>query len=920
MAVQPRAVAQQAPEAGSPLEEVMVTGTRIRRDGMSTPTPVTAVSADELDMLGPGQLVEAVAAMPQFLANHLPANGGAFNTDAGQSFLNLRGLGSSRMLVLLDGRRVVSAGQQGGVNINVFPEAAIERVEVVTGGASAAYGSDAVAGVTNFILNRSYTGFEADVRGGRTSRGDGDNYEVSVVGGFDVGRRGHFLVAGDHFHADGVFGWDKRDWFQSYAELENPNGPPAEITVPNARTTLFTYGGLIPSGPLAGTQFLEDGTPAPFQRGTLVDPPFAQAGGDGVNPLVDNELYPEQSRSGAFLLFDYEFTDNVTAYVQGTYGRSNPEYEVSELRLYGPFGTQATIFRDNAFLPPSIGAAMDAAGIQSFTFHRMSSLADWTDVEDTQNTTRSFTAGFDAELGRWELGGYIQYGRNKRELEGHQARLDRIYQALDAVVDPVTGRIVCTSTLVDPNDGCEPLNLFGHGQMTQAARDYVLDITRGFTFTRQRFAELSAGREVLPNRDAGPLSIAMGVSYREESLDAEVLPPEGTLTMPTLAEVSYRGLPAQQSGADFIFQHANMLEAAGGYDVKEIFAETLIPLFTDEGSGRAFNLDLAGRYADYEGSGSIAAWKAGLDWRVTESVRFRATRSRDIRAANLGERFDRTITGPSYDDPFVGEEHTPAEQTVSGGNPEVQPERSDTTTFGIVFQPSGIDDLSVSVDWYDVRIDDAIDQIGGQLIIDLCFEEGSFCDLLKQDPATGRILRVDNIFVNLVEAGVKGMDFEVGYRRPLGDGNLGLRFFGSYLAEHSFTDQFGNKIDSAGETGGSSLPEWQGVLNVNYSRGPMTLAVTERYIGSGTRDNREIEGIDIDDNTVDAAWYTNLRFSYDIEMAGTARVFLNVENLFDKDPPLAPGPFSFFGGAGHTNARLFDMLGRRYTVGVRFQF
>ncbi|HEY8521615.1 MAG TPA: TonB-dependent receptor, partial [Gammaproteobacteria bacterium] len=478
--------------------------------------------------------------------------------------------------------------------------------------------------------------------------------------------------------------------------------------------------------------------------------------------------------------------------------------------------------------------------------------------------------------------------------------------------------IVCASTLVNPNDGCEPLNLFGHGRMTQAARDYVLDTTRGATLTRQRFAEISASREVLPNRSAGPLSIAVGASYREELLDARMLPPEATERMPRLDEVSYRGLPPAQSGAPFIFQHANMLEAAGGYDVKEIFAESLIPLVA-RSTQRGLDLNVAGRWADYEGSGSIAAWKAGIDWRVNEAFRFRATRSRDIRAANLGERFDRTITGQSYDDPWIGEEHTPVEQTVSGGNPAVDPERSDTTTFGIVVQPAAIDDLSLSIDWYDVRIKDAIDQIGGQLIIDLCYEEGSFCELLQRDAVTGRITRVDNIFVNLVEAGVKGVDLELSYRRPIGDGTLGLRFFGAYLSEHSFTDQFGNKVDSAGMTGDASLPEWQGVLNVSYDRGPFSLTLTERYIGSGTRDNREIEGIDIDDNTVDAAWYTNVRFSYDVMPAGTVRVFLNVQNLLDEDPPLAPGPFSFFGGAGHTNAQLFDMLGRRYTIGFVYR-
>jgi iron complex outermembrane receptor protein len=907
--------------AQEPVEEVLVTGTRIQRNGMSTPTPVTSVSADELAVLAPGQLVEAVAAMPQFLDNHLPADGGAFNTNAGQSFLNLRGIGSSRMLVLLDGRRVVSAGQQGAVNINVFPEAAIERVEVVTGGASAAYGSDAVAGVTNFILNTDYVGFDANVQTGRTSRNDGDTTEISLLGGLELGDRSHLLIAGDHYETDGVFGWDKRSWYRDYAELDNPAGPPDQITVPNARTTLYTYGGLIPSGPLARTQFLPDGTPAPFEAGELVDPPFAQSGGDGVNPYRDNELYPTQERSSVFLHFNRDLTDNVNGYFQATYGNSEAEYKVSELRLYSPFGTQATIYRDNAYLHEDIQAAMDDAGIESFSFHRMSSFADWTDIEHTENTTRSFTVGIDAELNQWTLGAYTQYGRNKRFLAGYQARLDRIYQALDAVIDPATDEIVCNSTLTNPNDGCVPLNLFGYGQMTQQAREYVLDTTTGFTNTRQNFTEISADRDWLPDRQAGPIAFAVGASYRRDTLDAQWLPPASTTTMPTLDEVSYRGLPARQAGSPFIFQQANILAAAGGYDVSEAFSEALIPL-VNRPDGRTVNLNVAARYADYDGSGGIWAWKTGIDWEITESVRLRATQSRDIRAANLGERFDRTITDPSYDDPFVGEEHTPIERTISGGNPNVAPEKSDTTTIGVVIQPQSVSGLSLSFDWFDVSIEDAIDQVGGQLIIDLCYEEGSYCFLLSQDPNTGRVLRVDNIFINLVEARVSGVDFEIGYNRQLsGGGSLSMRYFGAYLGEHSFTDQFGVKVDSAGQTGNSSLPEWQGVLSAVYRKGPFALQLTERYIGSGARDNREIEGIDIDDNSVDGVFYTNLRFSYELASLGEGtEFFATAENLFDEDPPLAPGNFSFFSGASQTNAALFDRLGRRYTVGMRLRF
>lgn len=909
------ALGQQAP---GQLEEVQVTGTRIQRSGFASATPVTVMSSEDLEILNPGPLVDAIAVSPQFLNNQLPSDGGTFGNTAGSSSLNLRGIGSNRMLVLLDGRRVVPS-VRGTVNISLLPEALVQRVEVVTGGASAAYGSDAVSGVTNFVLDTEFTGVDGHLQGGNiAAHGDRETYEASFAGGAELSERAHILGTVDFFRAEEVFGWDKRDWFQDYAEIRNldPNGP-AFITVPHIRSTLYTYGGLIPSGPLAGTEFLEDGTPARFVQGDIPAPPFGQSGGSGVNSLRDNAMYPEVERKNGFLYFDYDVTDDVTAYVQGLYGRSDSIYSVSELRLYNVIGTQATIFRDNAFLPESTGAAMDDAGIDSFTLNRMSSFADWTDLEQVFDETLSLTLGAEADLGNWRLTAYYQNGENERFFEGFQPRMDHVYPALDAVVDPATGQTVCRSTLTNPNDGCRPLNLFGRGQMSAEAVDYVMGTHYGVHEIEQNFAEIAIDGEIARNRRAGSIGVAAGVSWRDETLDARELPPESEVSMPEAGDVAYMGLPPALAGLEWVFQHSEILDSVGGYDVKEVFAEAIVPLVTE---GR-LDLTVAGRYADYSGSGSVPAWKVGLDWQATDGVRFRFTRSRDIRAANLEERFNSQFIGATIDDPFIGvNDIQPPNRIRFGGNPEVDPEEADTWVVGGVFQPSGVDGLSLSVDFYDVDIQGAIDTVGAQTLVDLCFEAGSFCDQLEQDPETGQVMRVNDLYVNLTKAQVTGADLELAYTTPI-DG-LRFRVLGSYLREHSFTDQFGNTVDSAGETGDSSLPKRQALVSGFYSTGPVTVAVTNRYIGSGKRDNFEIEGVDIDDNSVDDVWYTDLRLSYEAEMTGGGawELFANVQNLFDKSPPLAPGGFSFFSGTDQTNINLFDTLGRRYTLGARFRY
>lgn len=524
----------------------------------------------------------------------------------------MRGMGANRTLVLLDGRRMVPTSKLGSVDINLIPEAMVQRMEIVTGGASAAYGSDAVTGVTNFILNTDFTGFEARVQGGMTDRSDRDNEEVSLSFGTGIGTRGHLLMSAEYYHSDSLFGYEDRDWFRDWSHIDNPdpNGP-REITMPNVVSNQYTHGGLITGGPLAGTQFLADGTPAPFRRG-IVEDAGSQSGGDGINPIRDNEIYPETTRENLFLYGDYEFSDQLTVYAQGLFARGRIDYLVSELAQFSPFG-EATVFADNAYLPDSIRQRMQEAGVSSFPMGRRSSLGDWQDVEGTRNETQALTAGFSYTFtNNWQMNGYYQDGRNTRKLNSYTARLDRAYRAMDAVIDPVSGNIVCRSTLSYPQDGCEPANMFGTNNMSPEAVDYILGWRRGTQDVEQQVAELTVDGELYNGLSAGPIVAAFGVSYRKETLDAVFTDEAGVPdVIPADEDQGYQGLPANLHNKADVYLANEMLDAQGGYNVKEVFAETMIPLVENASWAQTFNVNLSARYADYSGSGGVVAWKGG---------------------------------------------------------------------------------------------------------------------------------------------------------------------------------------------------------------------------------------------------------------------------------------------------------------------
>jgi iron complex outermembrane recepter protein len=945
------AVAQDGP-AG--VDEVTVTGTRIVRDGMSTPTPVTAVTADDLQMMAPGQVIDSLDYLPPFFMNDSPDTAASKSASAGASNVNLRGLGAQRTLVLLDGRRIVPSNRLGSVDINLFPEAMIERIEIMTGGASATYGTDAVAGVVNFVLKDDFAGFDVHTQVGATDRSDGESREASIAYGTDIGERGHLMTSLEWFEAEKIETLEGRDWFDSWGLVRVGT---MDRVLPDVRSSTYTFGGLInstlpgatPTSPRIPTainrlEFLPDGTTRPFAAGNVVGTTGTQSGGSGADPVTDRggSLVPETERGSFFAHYTFDLSDNTSLYAQVLIG-DNEVNSVGTLPL-GIAGWAGTVFSGNPFLPANVQTLMTQNNIPSFALERYHSTADLArDRFLTENDTRSLTLGADSELASdgffdgWRMAGYVQLGENDNQITQIDfIRTDRLPEAMDAVIHPTTGQIVCRASLFDPvNYGnCVPIDLFGEGRASQAALDYVLTGDQYILAkTEQTVAEFSMSGDVAEGW-AGPISLAFGGGWREESIDQTLGPsdiialtmplndPAGCVTPGQAGCRGIRGVPAQFSAVpNEVFIFTNVQPITGEYSVSEVFAESLLPLLSGAAAAEQLDLTLSARYADYEGSGGIWAWKTGLDWQITDAVRLRTTLSRDIRAATLSERFDRQGVGSSVNDPvFNGENYTMTQ--IIGGNPSLNPEEADTLAFGVVWTPGQIEGLSLSADYYEIDIAGALAQVGVQVLVDQCFAGNqTSCSKVTRDSVTNRVTVVDNAFVNQDAARVVGTDLELGYSFDLGGGGtLSARVLATWLNENSTTSLGAAKRDVAGETGDGSLPEFKSTTYLRYNKGKFGLFAQERFIGSGTLDFDDVQGVTIDDNSVDSRYYTDMGVTWDGGGGNLEwQLFFNVQNLLDRDPPVAAA-WAQFSGTRVTNDRLFDFYGRRFVVGVDLNF
>ena len=897
---------QEAPQAESPLSGgIVVTGSRLRT-GFAAPTPVTVASSEQLRDASPNLISDALNQLPAFKNSSRSATAGASGVRAnGAALLSLRGLEPQRTLVLLDGRRVVSSSAGGSPDVNLFPQDLVSRVEVVTGGASAVYGSDAVAGVVNFILDKDFTGLRLRGQSGISTHGDGGSGQLSATGGLSFADgRGHVIATTEYFTQDEIKPFNDRDWSQQgYAIIANPNGPPSRLIAP-ARASNSATGGLIVSGPLSGTQFLSGGVSAPFRLGTAVTG-TTMIGGDG--PVSQLGLTAGLERWSNFGRVSFDVSPDLSVFAEGAYAESTSSYDITANAATGALAY--TIFSDNAFLPADIKARMLAEGVTSFRLARTNNDAPFIRADSTSETYRA-AAGFTYDVTpELSFDGYISHGTNKYTvLTSNDPVYRRRYASADAVLDPATNQIVCRSTLLGFDPGCVPTNLFGPGSPSQESVDYVLQTAHQFLTLKQDVASLIARGSPF-STGAGKVSIAAGFEYRKEKARQT----SDEIASTAISADGVRGMPAGVIGQVGGYQLSSNQPFTGSYDVKEGFLEVDLPLLADVGFFHLLSLNGAIRYIDYSTVGGLTTWKVGAVWEPFADLRFRGTRSRDIRAANVSELFT----------PPVGTQGSVIYNGTStfylgkrSGNPLLEPEKADTTTLGVIYRPSWFPGFNASVDLFDINLQGAIAQLTAQQTVDQCAAgNAAVCSQLSFKEAQ---LIIDGPSLNLSQIKTRGVDVELSYSRTIGTGHLNVRALGSYLDKFETQTPGSPPIDRAGDISVSGTPRFTASLSALYSADIGQIFLQGRLIGAGNVDNTFTPAI-IADNHVPAVLYTDLTLRANaVQGSDKLQVFLTVNNLFNKEPPIVPSiPY---GGYRATNFSLYDVVGRYMTFGVSAKF
>ncbi|CAN5267354.1 TonB-dependent receptor [soil metagenome] len=889
----------QSREDAAQLDEVVVTATRIVRDGYDAPTPTTVIGAELLEGNAPATVADVLQLLPAF--RNVSTTGTANQTvsgSGGQGFANLRGLGSTRTLVLLNGQRLVPSTGSGTVDLGVLPTGLLSRVDVVTGGASAVFGSDAVAGVVNFVLDERFTGFKGLVEGGVSDRSDYESSKVSLSWGRRLmDDRLQLLASGEYYNNDGVPA-RSRPWSDGgsvWNDIPNPayvagGAQPQFLRRENYYFPNNTFGGLITSSrttagtastALAGTEILPGGSTAAFPTCTVAGVPGLCATERDLPHFNYITLMSTPiKRTSGFARAAYQLTPDVRIYGEMLYGRSQSQVQTAwpSTAFLGPL----TITRDNAYLPTALAAQMTTLGLASINVDR--TFRDFPEAQIQRDTeTRSLTAGFNAKVADWSLDGYASYGETTFfNNVADVTKVAAFRSAADAVRSP-SGAIVCRSTLTTPGNGCQPLNVFGEGSSNQAAIDYATGDIRS-ELNLSQFSTGATARGEPFSTWAGPVSLAIGAEYRSQDSDQVV-----------------DDLSAARG-----FMLLNPQPFAGSLDVTEAFVETVVPLAKDVPFAVSLDLNAAYRVTDYSTSGSVDSWKVGLTWAPVADLTVRATTSRDIRAPNLLELFQ----GPTQQTAGVRDPRTGLQavfQSLIGGNPNLTPEYADTVAAGVVFKPSALPGLALSLDYYSIEISDAISTLAAQQIVNRC-ESGSteFCPLVTRNGA-GAITTIDLRPINFQTVKTSGFDFEASYSADLGAyGTLRTRLLANYMDDYAINDGL-TEIDIAGSIS-DGLPKWSWTVSTQYQHGPLSVLVVADRVGAGTYNPRFV----FENPDIESVWYVDSTVEWDLSGRGLGQtsIYLNASNLFDQAPPFG---FGFQGGP-------YDRVGRAYKAGLRFRF
>ena len=964
------AQAQTAQDSGATsLSEVVVTGSRIRSEGFTAPTPTQALGQAELERAAQPNIFTAITQLPS-LQGSSGATTGTFSTSSGQqglSSFSLRGLGTIRTLTLLDGQRVVPANVTGVPDISLFPQLLVERVDVVTGGASASYGSDAVGGVVNFITNKKFEGFKANVLTGVTTYGDNHQWLAQVAAGKNfMNDRLHVQVSGEYDWEEGVpaggFGEDapgSRDWYTT-ATLVNRgilnDGSPQYLYREHAQAYQYAKYGLISTGPLQGTAFDMNGVPFQFQYGSngvpskLTTPStgapvsgcytnggFCVGGDLSGNVGIGTSLQSRLKRMDAYTRVGFDL--NADNEIYATFNAAR--VESSNQPNPGAATTGLVMSCSNPYLPASVVAACAANGVTTFSFGASNALLPRNISVHPTRTQYRGVIGADGKfnaLGKdWRYDAYYQHGENTTNIHVRDILLMPRYRAAVQAVT-VNGQIVCADPIARAN-GCVPINIFGGQRPSEAALAYITPKNGPYQHSvqKQDVASINFSGEPF-SLWAGPVSLAFGGEWRKEQYHVQGDPyGDGNTDSPNTAD--YPADPVLvASGANWFA--GNYHSGAGKYSVKEAYAEVNIPLVNSEAAGRA-NLNMAGRWTDYSTSGTVYTWKVGATWDTPiDGVRLRAVTSRDVRAPNLSELFAAPVTTtlpnftiPTTTNPPPGQPSGGAVTAFQNvvGNPNLKPEIAKNVTIGAVLSnPRWLPGFSVSVDWYNIVLNGGISSLGAQQIVNFCYAGLSqFCGAFNLNPPNAFI---NSQTFNLASIKTSGFDIESSYHfeLPSVPGRFTLRALATNV--HKFVTNPGIPgavaVDSAGQNSGAT-PDWKVLAIQSWDNDRFALSVQERWFSDGRFGGTTTDYVEckpgscpvstgsnptIDYNHMSGATYVDVSASY--KFGHGLQLYGKIDNLLNRDP--TPSPQTNTGL--DANPALYDLLGRFYHVGLRYSF
>jgi outer membrane receptor protein involved in Fe transport len=983
------------PDTGEELGVITVTGSRTITDTIRSPTPITSVDIASLAMTTPSDTADALNKLPSIMGGRTPRNQGNGANNNGGNTLSLRNFGASRTLVLLDGHRVAPNNQDGSVNIDVLPQMLVERVDIVTGGASAVYGSDAVAGVVNYVLDKDFTGLQVKADLGRSKFGDGDQYQFGAAWGTSLfSDRGHFEVAARTRHQDQILMKDRPGGENGQAWLQTGGGTPTNpfTFTPFARVYNSGQQGNVVCGSACAfnnNTFDENGNLVPLAHGVASPQGGVETGGSGAY-IKYGTFRSELDSKDIFARFSLDLGESANWYVQGSWAQAENASDWIQMVVSPNAGRPNTLFANNPYLNADSRAALGGnlncttdlttpaaragrrcltttptapttgggappppADVPTFQLPRYFNVIDGQDVIDSPNRlyrtlgdqkTWNAETGVTGELGNftWEV--FFNHSNSELEvINPNNTDNAKYLAALDAVNDGGTIRCwveTAASGFQGLYPGCVPMNITTVGGPSADAYNYVRRSTSWLLTQEMDNVGASIGGGLwgfgLP---AGEITASLSVDARWSTYDmqSDANPSEIVdCTGLRLCRASTGNPTTGQATPPARWVQNTNGEVSSKNHVYEGALEFNVPLLKEVPGFQELSTNLAGRWTKYSTFDAVESWKIGLNWQVVDSVRFRSTLSADIRAPNLNDLYQPvTIGSTSFTDRLTGGSAQGIKR-FSQGNALLGPETAKTFTAGIVLTPTFVPRFSVSVDYFETKLTNAItplgyDQDATQLtcLASAPAYNASACDLVTRplspgdanflSPTLNLPTEIRSAPVNAALVKTKGYDLQLDYTMEIAGGDLSLRHLVTYQPVNSTLP-----TPVATFYSWAVQPHWMQTTFLSYRNSGWNVALQNRWLGSVSlkNSNNLLNGNaqNYVDSSLDSNNVVDTTVSKEFEVSGsTMEAFVSVSNVFDERAPLAPSN-SGLPGLFYPTLGFYDDMGRYFTVGMKAKF